>query len=757
MTRSTDKISSEAESRRLLVGLRSMIEAVSGGQNRLDQVCRMVAEESDNDVCSVYLLRDDRSLELCATSGLNPEAVHVTRLPAGQGLVGSVIRTMAPISSANAAKERDFVYRPETGESRYSSFLGVPVLRPGVLLGVLVVQSKDSRHYSEDEIAVLEIVAMFLADMTELGLFVGEGSAMAAPHTRPVEFTGIVAQEGLARGQVLLKEPRVVLADPVADDPEIEIAKLDDAIARLRSQVDNLISRADLDVSAEQREVVETYRMFANSRGWVDRIKHHIRGGLSAGASVEMEQLNTRARMSLVADAYLRERLHDLDDLSDRLLRMLAGQEPSQRNNLPDDAILVARQIGPGELLEYGRSLKGIVLEGGSFGSHATIIARAMAIPLLIHVEGISNEALNGDRLLVDGEKGFAYLRPDPAVAEAFGGRFELRKTEQQKYASIRDKSATTRDGVTISLHMNAGVMPHLPNFVNSGAEGVGLFRTELRFLAKREVPLKDALAKDYATVLDSAMGCPVVFRTVDLGSDKLVPYLAPQEEPNPAMGWRAIRIGLDRKIVLEHQATALIKGAKGRELKVMFPMVTEPEEFYMARDIFNNVLERRRKIGVQMPESVQYGAMLETPSLAFAPDEFFSSVSFLSIGGNDLKQFFFAADRENERVRRRYDTLSLAYLNFIEFIVGRCRKFGTRLSYCGETAGLPLEAVCLAASGLRMLSMRSTSIGRVKHMLRRISLEEVRGAIQDARDANQQSARKHVADALGPLLYLNP
>ena len=747
----------EVDSRELLVRLRNMLADVTGGQNRLDQITRIIADGMGHDVCSIYLLRDPRTLELCASAGLNPSSVHTTRLRIGEGLVGRVVQRMSPINTADAPKESGFRYMPETGEEVFSSFLGVPLQRLGEPMGVLVIQSRDPRLCDAEEIVILEVVAMFLADMAELGAFVGDNQAMAAPHTRSMEFTGGIGQEGLAEGRVLLHEPRVVLTNPVADDPDLEFERLDDAIGKVRGQVDEMAAFARLNATVEHREVVETYRMFANSRGWVNRMKDHIRGGLSAEAAVEMEQSNSRARMAQVPDAYLKERLHDLDDLSNRLLRTLTGQGMDQKDDMPPDPILVARQVGPGELLEYGRSLKGVLLEGGSIGSHATIIARAMAIPLLIHVEGITTEAVNGDLLFVDGERGVAYLRPRGEVVETLRNKIRLRATEKEKYRHIRDKPATTRDGTTIALHMNAGVMTDLPNLKNSGAEGVGLFRTELRFLAEPVLPRRAELAQQYSNVLDSAHGRPVVFRTLDIGSDKVLPYLKPEDEPNPALGWRAIRIGLDRTSVLRMQAEALIRGANGRQLNIMFPMVAEQDEFFEAREIVMEMVERERRFGRKVPSELKIGAMIETPSLAFTSDKFFEAADFLSIGGNDLKQFFFAADRENERVRSRYDTLNLSYLSFIEHIVRRSEASGTRLSYCGETAGLPMEAACLAAVGLRFLSMRSASIGRVKNLLRRIRLEDVRDAIAAARSDRVQSVRKHVAEALGPLLYYNP
>ena len=555
-------------------------------------------------------------------------------------------------------------------------------------------------------------------------------------------------QEGAAEGHVWLHEPRVVVTNPVADDPAAERARLRAAIDKLRGSVDDLVSRHTHD-DKDQTEVLEAYRMFANSRGWTRRMEENIDLGLSAEAAVEKEQSIARARMERAPDPYLRERLHDLDDLSNRLLRILTGQGSDTGAELPDNPVLVARNIGPGELLEYGRKLRGVVLEEGSVGSHAAIVSRALAIPLVIQATRITAEALNGDRILVDGDQGIVHLRPEDAVANAFRDKIAMQTEAQTRYASLRGLPATTTCGTTIALSMNAGLMADLPSLAGSGADGVGLFRTELQFIIRNSVPKRDELAALYARVLDAAQGRPVAFRTLDIGSDKVLPYMKQQSEPNPAMGWRAIRVGLDKKGVLRMQLQALIRAARGRPLTVMFPFVANLGEFSQARDHLLREIDREEKLGRMLPASVQIGAMLETPSLAFAPPEFFKLADFISIGGNDLKQFFFAADRENEMVRRRYDTLSLSFLDFLQMIIARAVDAETPLSFCGEDAGRPAEAVCLAAIGMRSLSMRPASVGPVKHVLRQIDLHDVRAAIATARAQGQDSARQAVSALL--------
>ncbi|MBU2980923.1 phosphoenolpyruvate--protein phosphotransferase [Lentibacter algarum] len=736
----------KTNSRQMLARLREVMAEDSAGQARLDTITKLIAEEMHCDVCSVYLFRDEDTLELCATEGLKPESVHQTRLKLGEGLVGLVARKGQRINTPDAPSERGFRYMAETGEEMFSSFLGVPIQRLGEKLGVLVVQTKVSREFVDIEVDALEVVAMVLAEMAELGAFVGEGAALTARHTLPVLLRGATGQEGAAQGHVWLHEPRVVVTNPISDDPHRELERLQEAVEDVRVGVDKMLAGAR-GGGKEQMEVLEAYRMFANSKGWMRRMEEDISRGLSAEAAVEKEQSNARARMQQVKDAYLRDRLHDLDDLSNRLLRTLTGQGSETGAEMPSDPVLIARNIGPAELLDYGRSLKAIVLEEGSVGSHAAIVARALAIPLVIHAERITTEALNGDHIMVDGDQGVVHLRPDDTVVTAFKDKIAMQAEAQERYASIRDKPAETRDGVTISLKMNAGLMADLPSLEGSGAEGVGLFRTELQFLVRNQMPKRSELSALYARVLDAAQGKRVVFRTLDIGSDKVLPYMKPNDEPNPALGWRAIRVGLDKPGILRMQLQALLRAAAGRPLSVMFPFVAQFEEFRAARAEMEKALAREHTLGHIPPESLEIGAMLETPSLAFAPDQFFNEVDFLSIGGNDLKQFFFAADRENERVRRRYDTLNVSFLTFLEQIVTRCNGSYTSLSFCGEDAGRPVEAACLAAIGLRTLSMRPASIGPVKNMLRRVDLGELRAVINAARDAGEQSVRPRVME----------
>lgn len=740
-------------SRVLLRALRSVMAGAGDGQQRLDKVVSLVAKNMVAEVCSIYLKRDDRTLELCATEGLRQSAVHSARLLIGQGLVGRIAQEAQALATDDAQNAPGFRYLPETGEEDYRSFVGVPIQRLGEVMGVLVVQNRTARNYTEEEIEALEVVAMVIAEMNESGAFLGSEGPSAHPSRRAgaLLFPGTAASDGVAEGVVHLHQPRLVLFNPIAENVETERTRLAEALDSLRGDIDRLIDADTLGKAAEHRDIFVTYRMFANDKGWIRRLHEAIEGGLSAEVAVEKVQSAARARMERAADPYLRERLSDLDDLANRLLRHLVGRGGAAAD-LPDDAILIARNIGPADLMDHVGRIRGVVLEEGSLSSHAAIIARALAIPMVVQAERITRDANPGDKIVVDGDVGRAFLRPDHAVQAAFREKMALADQAREVYRALRDQPARTRDGAVVALKMNAGILSDLPSLTVSGAEGVGLYRTELQFMIRSNLPGREAQAALYARVMDAAQGREVIFRTLDIGSDKILPFMQRPTEPNPALGWRAIRVGLDRPRLFRMQIQSLIRGAGGRPLSVMFPMVTEAEEFRAARDLLLAEVDRLESLGRPRPAELKIGFMLETPSMAYAPDWVFELADFVSVGGNDLAQFFFAADRENELVRKRYDTLNFSFLRFLARVVERCGDAGTRLSFCGEAAGRPAEALALAAIGFRELSMRPASIGPVKRALIGADLGAIRAQLARADAAGAASARAMLLDVIAGL-----
>jgi phosphotransferase system enzyme I (PtsP) len=722
--------------RLLLRRLREVMAEPVGAQARLDKIVVIIAANMVAEVCSFYVMRADGTLELFATEGLKREAVHVTTMRPGEGLVGMIAAEAEPLNLSDAQNHPAFSYKPETGEEIYQSFLGVPVLRAGNLLGVLVVQNRASRTYSEEEVEAMQTTAMVLAEM----LASGELQALARPGQdialrKSLHLGGQSLADGVGLGYVVLHEPRVVIGNIIADDPASELRRLEEALADLRASLDQLLDRGDLAHGGEHREVLETFRMFAHDPGWMRRLREAVTSGLTAEAAVERVQSDNRARMLRQTDPYLRERLHDLDELANRLLHRLMGQElVAKHAALPDNAIVVARSMGPAALLDYDRAkLRGLVLEEGGPTSHIAIVARALGIPAVGNVDNVTSLVETGDAIIVDGGTADVHIRPPSDVQAAFAEKARLRAKRQEQYRKLRDVPAVTKDGVQVELHLNAGLIVDLAHIDETGAAGVGLFRTELQFMVAEKLPRVTEQIELYRKALDAAGERPVTFRTLDIGGDKVLPYLLTGEEENPALGWRAIRIGLDRPGLLRAQLRALLKAASGRRVKIMFPMISTVEEFHRAREIFERELTYLTRHGYEHPAEIKLGVMVEVPSLLFEIEEMAHCADFLSVGSNDLMQFLFAADRENPAMAHRFDPLAPAPLRVLKRIADAGREAGIPVTLCGELGGKPLEALVLVALGYRALSMSPASIGPVKAALLAASIEPLRMMIEAA------------------------
>ena len=707
--------------RLLLRRLREAMAEPVSAQARLDKIVVHIAANMVAEVCSVYVLRADGRLELFATEGLNREAVHLTTMRAGEGLVGLIADSAEPVALADAQAHPAFSYKPETGEEIYHSFLGVPILRGGNTLGVLVVQNRVRRVYSEEEIEALQTTAMLLAEMIasgELQSIVRPGADIAL--RRPLALKGSPMSDGLGLGRVVMHEPRVVVKQIVAEDVRKEERRLDEAIAAVRTSIDQLVDRGDEAGPGEHQEVLETFRMFANDRGWLRRLREAVGSGLTAEAAVERVQNDARAKLQRSTDPYLRDRLHDLDDLANRLLHQLTGQSlVATHEELPDNAIVVARTMGPAALLDYDRKkLRGLVIEDGGPSSHVAIIARALGIPAVGEVANIADLVEQGDAIIVDGTSGEVQLRPPADVEAAYAEKARLRARRQEQYHKLRDIAPITRDGVEVQLHMNAGLLVDLPHLAETGAASIGLFRTELQFMIAPQFPRMQEQLALYKAVMDAVPNRPVTFRTLDIGGDKVLPYMKMFEEENPALGWRAIRIGLDRPGLLRSQLRAMLRAGAGRELRIMFPMVAVTAEFDAAKAIVERELAYLKRHSYEVPSDLKLGVMVEIPSLLWQLDELLARVDFLSVGSNDLMQYLCAADRDNQRVSSRFDPLSAPILRALKIITDKARDTGTPVTLCGEIGGRPLEALALIAIGYRGLSMSPASIGPVKAMI---------------------------------------
>jgi phosphotransferase system, enzyme I, PtsP len=747
--------------RRLLRRMIELMAAPVTPEERLDRIVGMIAADIVAEVCSVYVRRAGDILELFATQGLRSTAVHQTRLRVGEGLVGLIAAQGRVLNTSDARSHPDFAFRPETGEEIYNSFLGVPMVRGGQVAGVLVVQNRAQRRYAEDEVEALEVVASLLGEMLASGSLVDtqQYGDLAGVAAQPRQLEGVSLVPGIAMGEAVLHRRVIEVPRLLAEDPATEVARLDTAIGELRAAVDELVRHPDI-TAGETHDVLESYRMFAHDHGWLRRMREAIHTGLTAEAAARRVQEETRLRLGQVSDAYMRERLLDLDDLANRLLMHLSGhQRAHDPEELPESFILVARALGPAELLEYDRTrLGGVILEEGSPTAHVTILARALDIPMVGRIPAVMTAIDPGDLVGLDGDSGHVFVRPGEDVELAFAQSLAARAERRRHLGQLRDLPSVTADGIRVGLSINAAFPFDLAQLATTGADGVGLYRTELAFMTRARFPDVETQTELYARILDQVGARPIVFRTLDVGSDKHLPYWTTSHETNPAMGWRAMRMVLDRPSVLRAQLRALLRACAGRPLSIMFPMVAEVAELDAARGLLELEQARASARGEPPPERVEVGTMLEVPALYWQLPALLERIDFLSVGSNDLLQFLFACDRGNPALIDRYDVLSPAFLRFLHDLVRRCRRAGVRLSICGEMASRPLEAMALVGVGLRHLSLIPTDVAPVKAMLRSLQASDLADYLAQLYDLPDHSLRGRLhAYAMDHDVHLDP
>ena len=728
--------------------LRQVMAGSGSAQDRLNEIVKIVAAEMGAEVCSIYVQRAGDILELFATQGLNRDAVHLTRLQLGEGLVGTVALTAEPLNLPDAQAHPNFSYRPETGEEVFASLLGVPVIRGGRIRGVLVIQNSDQRTYSDEEEEALQIIAVVIAEIIASGNFANADASArlgGGRSFRSSRHVGMAINSGLAVGEAVLHTPNVSIRQMFADDSAREHERLREAITAMHAALDELLASSRLRAAGEHREVLDSYRRFARDRGWLRRIREGIDSGLTADAAAQQVREDTVARMRSVSDPYLRERLSDLEDVAIRLMQHLGGGVGHQ--DLPDDIVLVARNLGPAELLDYDTSrIRALLTEEGGATSHVSIIARALGIPVVAKIDGLMKSVDPRDPIIVDGDNGQIFVRPTESVRTILTDTLKAREQRRSLYASMREMRTVTRNAVPISLNINCGMLTDMQWLSETGADSVGLFRTEIPFMVRSTFPDLAQQTRIYSEVLAQAEGKPVHFRTLDIGGDKQLPYLQDDKDENPAMGWRSIRVGLDRPGMLRQQLRAMLRAASGRDLYVMFPMIAEVAEFKTAVNVLHierDRIDRRNNSGVAPPSNIRVGAMLEVPGLIWQLDALLPHLDFLSIGSNDLFQFLFAIDRGNPRVAERYDVLSPALLSALRDILKKCDEVGVPVSLCGEMAGDPLEAMALLGIGIRSLSLSPSAFGAVKAMTLTVDTGELSAYMDTLLQAPDHSLRR--------------
>jgi phosphotransferase system, enzyme I, PtsP len=738
----------------LLRRLREVMAEPETAQAKLDKIVSLIAANMVAEVCSIYVMRSGNVLELYATEGLNAAAVHKSVLKAGEGLVGLIAEQAIGLNLSDAQHHPAFKYLPETGEEIYQSFLGVPIMRGGSVIGVLVVQNRTQRHYSEEEEEALQTTAMVLAEIIASGELkeVAREVAIDVAHIRSHHINADNLAEGIALGFVVLHEPRVEIHNLIAENVPEEEKRLIAGVEQLRAHVDELLDGTEDAQATDYSDVLETIRMFAHDKGWVNRLKEAVHSGLTAEAAVERVMNDNRARMQRMQDPYMRERMHDLDDLSNRLLRILTGAvATASRTDIPANAIIVARNMGPAELLDYDRSkLRGVILEEAGRTSHVAIVARALGIPAVGQAKGIVDLVDPDDEIIIDGNTGELFVRPSQDLQKAYAEKVRFYAKKQAQFAALRDLPAVTKDGVEISLNINAGLIVDMPHLHDSGADGVGLYRTELQFMLASRFPRLTAQINHYAQVIEQAKGKPVVFRTLDIGADKILPYLRQPKEENPALGWRSIRMAMERPALLRLQVRAMLMAGAGHDIKIMFPMIADVAEYVQAKAAVDKEVAYLKARGHKLPNTLQVGVMIEIPSLIWQLDQLLPMVDFASIGSNDLVQFLFASDRGNPKLSGRYDPLSPSALGAMRIIVEKGKQHSKKVTLCGELGGRPLEAMGLVGIGMMSMSMVPSGIGPVKSMIRTLNQQKLWNFMEPLLRSSAHSLRGDLMEFAG-------
>ena len=711
---------------------------------KLDKIVTMIVGQMQADAGACYLVVDDNYLELFAASGFNDRIAHKVSLRVGEGLVGDVAENCRSLAVADAWKHPKFSYKPEMGEEKYKSFVGVPLIRWSRAIGVITLQKNEIYEYSSLEIEILETVAMVLSELVASEEMSEYKNSLIKERglSEREKLKGLSLSKGFGMGQAVVHRRRQVVTKIFAEDKDKELKKLELAHTGMNRDLDEKFNSTKLGIG-EHVDILDAYRMFAKDKGWYKKIADNVQSGLTAEAAGERGDGDMWDRLSLTTDSYLKERLHDLRDVADRLLGYLSGDNKSLSQVESDDIIVVAQTMGPADLMDYDyQKIRGLIIEDGTPTMHVAIVAKALGIPVVAKIKGIFNEIKTGELIAVDGNEGYVYIKPSVPVQEKIKAKIAEKNKLLARLAELKDLPAETRDGVRINLYINVGLAFDLDYIETTNCDGIGLYRTEIPFMASDVMPDVDRQMSYYKELMDRAGDKRVIFRSLDVGSDKLLPYWSNAGEDNPAIGWRSIRITLDRRAILRKQMRAFLRAAAGKVLNVMFPMISNLAEFEEAKETLMIELEKEKRRGSEVPAKVNVGLMIEVPSVVFQLDAILQQADFISIGTNDLAQFVFACDRGNPRLSERYDVLSAPFLKMMQEIVAKANAAGVYCSVCGEMAGNPIEAMALIGLGYRNLSMSGSSFGRVKSMIRSVNIEDIEDYVKTLLKSNKRTLR---------------
>ena len=705
---------SAVQTMEILREVRKISNLKEDAETKFSKIMSLIASKMGIDIAASYVVLDDTYLELIAAEAYNfSEKIRKT-VRFGEGIVGEVAKTNCPLSKTS-----------EINKSTYK-FIALPLVKWNRSNGVLLIGKKSEEDFLPDLIEILETLAMFLSELIaspEVITFRNKIiSEKGISYKNRVK--GQSLNKGYGLGYAVVHRRAQSVTRIFAEDKEKELAKLSSAFAQMNDDLEEKFNNSKLG-SGEHIEILDAYKMFARDKGWYKRIEDNINGGLTAEASAERAYEDMWKRLSVSNDVYLKERLHDLRDVTDRLISYILDTADIKKiNHERDDLIIVAGTMGPADLMDYDYSkIRGLIIEDGTPTMHVAIVAKALNIPVVVKIKGISSDIKNDELLAIDGDHGYVYISPSKDTQKKIKAKIAEMQAHLEKNAKMRNLPAKTLDGTKIGLNVNVGLMLDLDYIDSTNCDGVGLYRTEIPFMSSPTMPDINKQVENYKQLLDKAGNKRVIFRSLDVGSDKLLPYWNNITEDNPAIGWRSIRITLDRRAILRRQMCAFLRAAENKELYVMFPMIADLYEFLEARETLLIEYEKEKAAGHSVPKKVHVGLMIEVPSIVLQLDEVLKYADFISVGTNDLAQFTFACDRGNPRLTDRYDVLSVPFLRMMKEIVDKANAAKVYCSVCGEMASNPLEALALIGLGYRNLSASGASFGDVKAMIRSTDL----------------------------------
>ena len=726
----------------MLERLRSIVQEVNSAldlETALKLTVHRVRDAMGTEVASIFLVDPDSGRYVfMATEGLNPDSIGKASLGPNEGLVGYVGQRAEPINLEDAETHPSFHLLPEIDEERYHAFLGVPIIHHRRVLGVLVVQQQARRRFDENEEAFLVTLsaqlAAVIAHAEATGAIQKIGADDEGPDWHDAKFMGVPGAPGVAIGTAVVLAPPALLdtvPDRACGDITVELLLFDRAIEAVRTEIRDLGAKLSHSLGPEERALFDAYLHMLDDKAIGGEVNRLIREGHWAPGALRRVITEHLAHFELMEDSYLRERANDVKELGQRVLAHL--QDVSRRKlYFPQKTILVGEDVTPTMMGEVpADKLAGIVSMKGSSNSHMAILARAMGVPTVMGAVDLPANFLDNREIVVDGFHGEVHVNPSESLKRNFQSLIQEELEFAEELDELKDLPCVTPDGYRVRLWVNTGLEADIPHSLERGAEGVGLFRTEIPFMSKERFPTEEEQRVMYRQHLEAFSPLPVTMRTLDIGGDKFLSYF-PMQEDNPFLGWRGIRVTLDHPEIFVVQVRAMIKASAGLEgtLRIMLPMITTIGEVEEATKLIDRCFDEIVEEGLDVRRPL-VGVMIEVPAAVYQARQIAERVDFLAVGSNDLTQYLLAVDRNNPQVAELYQDLHPAVLCALRDVALAARDVGKWVGICGELAGNPVSAVLLMAMGYDMLSMNATNLMRVKWVIRNTPFDRAKELLE--------------------------